>query len=269
MKPEMILKADVLDIIFEDRNKEYGAYTLRRDYNQRLGWALSGMLAIVALFAFIQNWKSGKMGNTQFALNGLKDSIVLTTYEIPEPPKEIEPPKKKAATIQYTTPVMVAKTETPPPEIKDLDKDVLIGKENIDGPPASQVAVNTTGDEDGKGAAPVAPAEEAPAIYEKSEIQPAFPGGDAALIRFLHKNLRFDFDEMEPGTRMEIRCRFVVDKEGKVNGIDIVRSAGRKGFDEEVIRVVGKMPQWQPGIQNGKKVNVYFTLPVIVQVPQD
>lgn len=269
MKPEMILKADVLDIIFEDRNKEYGAYTLRRDYNQRLTWALTGMLAIVILFAFFQYWKGGKMVNTQFALNGLKDSVVLKTYEIPQPPEVVEPPKKKAATIQYTTPVIVAKTESTPPEIKDLDKDVLIGKENIDGPPASQVTPAVTGDNGNTGAAPVAPAEEAPAIYEKSEIQPMYPGGQAALIRFLHKNLRFDFEEMEPGARMEIRCRFVVDTEGNVRGINIVRSAGRQGFDEEVIRVVGKMPQWQPGIQNGKKVNVYFTLPVIVQVPEE
>ncbi len=268
MKPEMILQADVLDILFEDRNKEYGAYTLRRDYNQRLLWSLGGMLGMVLLFVFFQYWKSGKTPSTQFALSGLHDSVKLVTFEIPEPPKEVEPPKKKVATVQYTTPVMVQKTETTPPEIKELDKDVRIGKENIEGEPASQSAAKDNGEGD-KGAAPVAPAEEAPAIYEKSEIQPMFPGGDAALIRFLHKNLRFDFDEMEPGARMEIRCRFVVDKEGNVQGIDIVKSAGKNGFDEEVVRVVGKMPQWQPGIQNGKKVNVYFTLPVIVQVPAD
>lgn len=269
MKPEMILQADVLDIIFEDRNKDYGAYTLRRDYNQRLIWSLAAMLGLVMIFVLFQYWRGGKMPQTQFALSGLKDSIRLISFDIPEPPKEVEPPKKKVATVQYTTPVIVAKTETTPPEIKDLDKDVRIGNENIEGEPASQAGTKENGEGDNTGAAPVAPAEEAPAVYEKSEIQPMFPGGDAALIRFLHKNLRFDFDDMEPGARMEIRCRFVVDKDGKVQGIDIVKSAGKNGFDEEVIRVVGKMPQWQPGIQNGKKVNVYFTLPVIVQVPAD
>jgi periplasmic protein TonB len=115
--------------------------------------------------------------------------------------------------------------------------------------------------------APAAPKEE-PAVLEKSEIMPEYPGGPEALKRFLLKNLRFDFEDQEPGTRIEIRCRFVVDKEGKVTGIEIVKSAGRSEYDKEVTRVVTKMPAWKPGIQNGRTVSVYFTLPVIVEVPE-
>src|SRR5574343_1467904 len=88
------------------------------------------------------------MPQTQFALSGLNDSIRLISFDIPEPPKEVEPPKKKVATVQYTTPVIVAKTETTPPEIKDLDKDVRIGNENIEGEPASQAGTKENGEGD-------------------------------------------------------------------------------------------------------------------------
>ncbi len=97
---------------------------------------------------------------------------------------------------------------------------------------------------------------------------PEFPGGEKALQRFLLKNLRFEFDEMQPGSRVDIRCRFVVDKEGNVTGIEIIKS-GTADFDKEVTRVMGKMPKWKPGFQNGRNVAVYFTIPIIVQVPEE
>ena len=97
---------------------------------------------------------------------------------------------------------------------------------------------------------------------------PEFPGGDAAMRRFLQRNMRFDFDNMEAGSRVEIRCQFVVDKEGKVKAIEITKTGGRNEFDKEVIRVIAKMPDWKPGIQNGRNVAVYFTLPVVVEVPE-
>jgi protein TonB len=88
------------------------------------------------------------------------------------------------------------------------------------------------------------------------------------MRRFLQKNMRFDFEEMEAGSRIEIRCRFVVDKDGKVKGIEITKTGGRNDFDKEVTRVIAKMPDWKPGFQNGRNVAVYFTLPVIVEVPE-
>lgn len=270
MKPELILKADVLDILFDGRNKEYGAYALRKGYESRLYWALGGMLAAALSFVLL----NFSFGNNNYQNgNGLfSPTDTVRLIEIPrekiEPPKPVEPPKKKdVATIQNTTPVLTDKVDVPPPTVEELNKDVQIGTETKAGIPASQAPVTSEGD----GKAPVPPAVEKapePEIYTRTEIMPEYPGGMAALYRFLQRSLRFQFDDMEPGARIEIRCRFVVDEAGKVTGIEILKSGGRKEFDEEVTRVVGKMPQWEPGKQNGRTVKVYYTIPVIVEVPE-
>ena len=267
----MILKADILDILFENRNKEYGAYTLRKEYNARLVKAMGGMLAAVLVFIAINFW-SNNPSNHEAALffPNDHDSVKLTVVEIPpEKLPEIEPPKK-TATIQNTPPLIVPDEEevNPPPPIEELDKgDKAIGTENTDGAPPTTLQSPPEVKEPGVAAAPAPPVEE-PSILHVAEYMPEFPGGPEAMKRFLIRSLRFEFDNEEPGTRIEIRCRFVVDKEGKVTGIEIIKSAGKNEFDKEVVRVMNKMPQWKPGSQNGRNVAVYYTLPVVVEVPE-
>lgn len=270
MKPELILKADVLDILFEGRNKEYGAYALRKDYDRRMYIALGSMLMAVLTFVFLNyslgNRPKAYYSSTEFVIDTLQ--LVNLPPKQPEPPKPVEPPKKlEVATEQYTTPQITDKVDVPPPTMEQLDADVKIGTETKTGVPASEAPVVSEGD--GKGpAAPVEVKKEDPPVFEKAEFMPEFPGGMDALRRFLQKNLRFDFDDMEAGSRIEIRCRFIVDEAGKVTGIEILKSGGRREFDEEVMRVVGKMPQWEPGRQYGRNVKVYYTVPVIVEVPE-
>jgi protein TonB len=265
MKPEQILKADMLDILFENRNKDYGAYTLRRDYNGRLMRGIAVMFSVVLLFIAGTYWKADKksVGKLISFIGSDQEltKIEIEKLKIPEPPKV-----QHAASIQHTTPVIVQETNSTVAELEDLSKDVSIGTETHGGPPPvtsappSPESVVTP-------AAPIEPPKE-PAIWDRSEIMPEFPGGDAAMRRFLQKNMRFDFEEMEAGSRIEIRCRFVVDKDGKVKGIEITKTGGRNDFDKEVTRVIAKMPDWKPGFQNGRNVAVYFTLPVIVEVPE-
>lgn len=270
MKPEMILKADVLDILFEGRNKEYGAYALRKEYDKRMMIALGTMLVAVLTFVLL-NYSFGKKpgtfyASTEFVIDSVK--LIDPVIEKPVPPKPIEPPKKmEVATVQHTTPVITDKVDVPPPTVEQLDADVRIGTENKDGAPASLAPVASEGNGHAP-AAPVEPKREDPPVFEKAEFMPEYPGGLAALHRFLQRNLRFDFEDMEAGSRIEIRCRFIVDEAGKVTGIEILKSGGRQEFDEEVKRVVAKMPQWEPGRQYGRNVKVYFTVPVIVEVPE-
>lgn len=265
MKPESILKADVLDIVFEGRNKEYGAYVLRREYDKRMYIALSGMLLLTLLFVGFQLMpKNQKFVNATTVT--IPPDLQLSEHLVEPPKEELPKPQTKAASIQYTTPIISKIVDVPPPTVDDLNKDVQISTTTVDGPPASTVV--NPGPVDVPPAAPVVPDEPAaPSILERSEIMPEYPGGEAALRRFLQRNLRFDFDDMEPGARIEIRCKFIVGKTGKVEGIQITKSGGQQKFDNEVVRVVGKMQDWKPGLQNGKNVNVYYTIPVIVEVP--
>ena len=264
MKPELILKADMLDILFENRNKDYGAYTLRRDYNGRLLRGIGVMFAVVLLFIAGTYWKADKkiVGNLVTFIGPDQEltKVEIEKFKIPDPPKI-----QHAASIQYTTPVIVKETNSTVPDQVVLSKDVLIGTDTHDGPPPVLSAPSSP--EPVVAAAPIEPPKE-PEILDRSEIMPEFPGGNAAMRRFLQRNMRFDFEEMEPGSRIEIRCRFVVDKEGKVKGIEVIKTGGRNEFDNEVTRVIAKMPDWKPGFQNGRNVSVYFTLPVIVEVPE-
>lgn len=267
MKPETILQADLLDIVFENRNKDYGAYTLRRDYNGRMIIALSGMLAIALVFVLMNVWKGNKAVEQIVRSVVIPPDVNVKQVEIVKPP--VEPPARKpVATIKDMTPRIVPDNVPvdPPPTVDELDNDdKAIGAVNQEGekPTTLPPAKESTGT-----APSAAPEATAPEILVRAEIMPEFPGGEVALHRFLQRNLKFDFGDMEPGSRLEIRCRFIVDVNGNVTGIGISKSAGKDIYDNEVTRVVGKMPTWNPGKQNGRNVNVYFTLPVVVVVPE-
>ncbi len=269
MKPDTILRSDLLDIIFEGRNKDYGAYLLRKGYGRRLWFSLTGMMTILLLF--FAGWYWSTAMDRSEKLMGIVDrkDVSLSRVDIIPPvlpPPTTPPAKPPVASVQYTKPVLVKEEVPPMAEISELDKDVQISTETHEGIPPSTVADPAPPAD--LVAAPVPPVPEETAILNRADVMPSFPGGNEALKRFLLKNLRFDFADQEPGSRLEIRCRFVVDKSGNVTNAEIVKSAGRNDYDKEVIRVVGKMPVWTPGLQYGKQVSVYFTLPVVVEIPE-
>jgi protein TonB len=95
-------------------------------------------------------------------------------------------------------------------------------------------------------------------------LMPGFPGGTEALVRFLKQNLQTPEESMESGSRVTVKARFEAQRDGSIGGIEILQSGG-KDFDEEVVRVLNKMPIWAPGSQNGRNVAVYFTLPIVFE----
>jgi protein TonB len=272
MKPELILQADILDIIFEGRNKDYGAYELRREYNTRMKKALYSVIGIViALFTFTSfNFLSvNKPGAIE---NIPAPDILLKSIEVkmPDLPKPTELPKIRQATIKNTTPLIVNEDEIPPlPEIKKLAEDVLIGTETIEGPRGEILAPPAKG----FGAVddhfvPIDKPKQKVEILPHSEIMPEFPGGQAAFMRFLSKNLRVPEGSLEAGQQVKVFVRFVVGKEGELSNMEFIQATGEV-FEHEVARVMRKMPKWKPGSQNGENVSVYFTLPIIFQKPEE
>jgi len=269
MKPETILNADLLDILFENRNKDYGAYDLRRAYQKRLLKAVMGMLLLVLLL-FVWNFWKGSSAEQNARILTFVDDTKLQQVEIEKEKPRLPEPQKPVETIRNPTSIVVPddQADPPPPTLDDLKKDAQIGLETIHGDSLSKSSNLPSADSAGKGTEPVVepPKPQGPLVV--AENMPEFPGGEQALQRFLRKNLRFEFDDMQPGSRVEIRCRFVVDEEGNVTGIEIIKK-GTEEFDKEVARVVGKMPKWKAGSQNGRNVAVYFTIPIIVQVPEE
>jgi periplasmic protein TonB len=259
MTSNEILKADVLDILFDNRNKQYGAYVLRKNYNSRLGTALGISLSSVLLFLFLAqfNYPSGSDGKTPE-----KDEVVVSDRFIP-------PIKKQE--------IIIPKQTTPRPPVKErifvnlIIKDdrlvnntmttqddlmnSLISNRNIDAPPDNGIAIpKQTIIEKTPVKDEVKPIDIAPSR------EPEFPGGQEAWVNFLRKNLIAPA-ELEPGEKKTVSIHFFVSVDGTVTDFEVVQSAGRS-FDNEVIRVLRKMPKWKPAIQNGQAIPRAFTQPV-------
>lgn len=263
MKPEEILKSDVLDILFENRHKAYGAYVLRKAYHQRLSRAVLSTVLLVCLFALVQSWKIPKKVGNVYAGTLWADTIRLVTVPLEKEIKKPDLPKpKQLAQQQHVTPVI-----TPDNQVKETLPDIsllentLIGTKTMAGDTVSENLIMPP--VEGGGGTSVnlaAPVEEIPMILEKAEQMPEFPGGKEAMIRFLMRNLPQP-DDIAEGEKLAVLARFVVDVEGHIINIEIENS-GRQDLDQSVLKAIGKMPRWKPGMQNGRPVPVYFRLPV-------
>ncbi len=268
MNNEDIIKSDVLDILFEKRNKAYGAYELRKKYHTRLKRSLLSMLAIVIVFAAIASIPKNKKPDSN-----KKEFETRTAVLIPEAPKKkaevkpAEPQKPQAAqkAQAFTTPVIVDKKE-PVAVIKSLDSSARIVANVPKGPIGTGPAiVQPTDIKDGGGGKDSSAVKPVVVVDRNTptnspDVMPAYPGGMDALRRFLERNLQ-NPEEMQEGSMVSVRVKFVVGYDGKLKGFETVQDGGEV-FNKEVIRVLKKMPEWIPGKTNGENVSVYYTIPV-------
>lgn len=263
MKTELILKSDVLDILFENRNKAYGAYDLRKFYDNRLMKSLAAMLGIVMVlsaFTFMPDKKK--------AVEMQDDLMTIKIFTQPE--KKVEPVVKKEIPAAAQAPVsqkifvknIVITTDSIPPIDVITDND-RIGNKTIDVPGSgSGIVQQPTGEGDGGPVAEPVKPEPLDIITptETAEEMPSFPGGMEALKRFLQKNLTNPRD-LEDGEMVSVRIKFVVGYDGKLKGFTTVQDGGEE-FNKEVVRVLKKMPEWVPGKTRGQNVSVYYVIPV-------
>ena len=266
MKPEFLLHADLLDIVFENRNKDYGAYALRKQYPDALRIALTLVMASVLVTSvwFLMTRKSDHQLNTGGTI--IIDRIDSVIIQPPPIEDKVEPPPPNLATIENVTPVIDDNGTDTIPTIEALEQPVQIGTETRNGDTSSLTGPVETATDSASGPVNAAPAREAePTIYRSVQEMPEFPGGNAAFQRFLLKHLRVPDEGLEPGSRVTVEVQFIVSENGNIAGMQIVRSGGEL-YNKEVLRVLNKMPVWKPGRQNGMQVPVYFQLPVTFQV---
>ncbi len=264
MTSTQILTADLLDILFENRNKAYGAYAIRRAYPKNLMKAVGLMLllvSVISLYVMSQPKNKKYTGTVVF-----KDTLVVDLDRYNEKPKD-EPKQERKVKAQPATkpdfvPVIVDKPviDNPVPDRTDTTEfNPDAADKPATGSDGSGYVQAKAGDETNLNThKPAEP--EKPAILGAAEVQPEFPGGAEAWISFLQRMLRVP-DEIEPGQRKTVRVKFVVNVNGEVTDAVIVQSAGTV-FDREVLRVIERMPKWKPGKQYGRSVAVYFTQPV-------
>lgn len=257
----------MLDILFENRNKQYGAYALRKFYANRMGVALAISLSSVLLLLFLFSLPSNS-SSTNAALPDDKTIIVSTVdipkEELPPPAKVVPPVAQPKAQVAYNNNIIVVPdnlADEPLPTVDDIQS-AVISNITTAGTPDDGIPAATSSVSDGQAAAPPAP-DDAPPIFDPIEKQPEYPGGVEAWRNFLSRYLQAP-DELAAGERKTVQVRFMVSATGEVTNFEIVQSAG-VGFDREVLRVMKKMPKWAPAIQNGHKIAVSFVQPVTFQ----
>jgi protein TonB len=109
--------------------------------------------------------------------------------------------------------------------------------------------------------------EEEEEIFVVVENQPEFPGGEAAMMKFLSENIKYPVIAQENGIQGRVICNFVVERDGSITDVQVVRGVD-PSLDKEAVRVIQSMPKWKPGMQRGKPVRVRFTLPVVFRLQQ-
>ncbi len=264
------------DIIFRNRNKSYGAYSLRTDYQRVINRALLigiGLFCLAILTPMI--WAKVK-------INEIREITVKPTVLIlPPPPEEVIPPVKPEtppppqpeqqvrAETRFVEPVIVEddKATELPPDQDDLNKASNIGTKDVVG---VDEPIPVDDPDIGKGTEPAQPVEvKVDEVKEWLVVEqmPEYAGGVAALSKFLQKNLRYPNPASNAGVSGKVYVQFVVGQDGAISKVDILKGLGF-GCDEEAERVIKLMPRWSAGKQSGRAVAVKFTLLISFQLTE-
>jgi protein TonB len=261
-----ILNADYLDILFEGRNKQYGGYELRKKYKRRA--TIAGLISVLTIGGAFGSLLIKKHEAPIAELPSIKDVKLAEPPPVdpkkPPPPPPVQPPPPVKPTVKFTPPVIkkneeVKEDEKPQPPKPEENK--VVGPTEVkgaDNPDAIDPGLAPAGTGTGK---PVEAAPPADKVFTAVEQMPEFPGGMAALNKYLSDHIKYPPQAREEGIHGRVILRFVVDQSGNVTNVEIQRDQGG-GLGKEAVRVVTGMPKWRAGKQNGQAVKVYYTLPV-------
>jgi protein TonB len=259
-----------LDLVFEDKNKEYGAYVLREESSNR---HLKSLLVVVATglaVVFLPNLIKTVIPtrDVEIEQTATVDMTVLE-QEIPEENqiKELEnipPPPQLKETVQFTPPVVR-------PDEEVTDDDLMLTQQDLTDNTATISVATVEGTADGvdirdlQDHKVVVQDTRPQEIHSHVEQMPTFPGGNEEMLRFLANNIKYPVVDQERGIQGRVQLRFVVEPDGSIGAVEIVRSVSPT-IDAEAVRVVKNMPKFIPGRQNGIPVRVYFSLPVMFRL---
>lgn len=253
------------EIVFEHRNKDYGAFELRTTYSKTVNRAMwigitlfSGLFVTSYIFAH-QKEDDKDLKVIDLTLQEYKEAEQPPIEKIPEP----EPPKpvEQKQTIKYMPPQVVENptVEEAPPTIEEMTESIISHTttpgEKVDGiaetPPPVTPPVETK----------VAEVVEDNTPFLTVEVNPSFVGGLSEMYKFLSKTLKYPSAAQRNNVEGRVYLNFIVERDGSITDINVLKSVGF-GCDEEAVRAVKLMPKWTPGKQNGRNVRVKYTIPV-------
>lgn len=270
------------DLVFADKNKDFGAYQVRKNsdkrHNMAMLYMLIGLAVVVCLVIGLNKWSDYRAEQERLALQEQREQMLAAQMaeqeqeaeeEQPEEQKfeqpEVEVPEEVLATVQVTQ-IAIVDADKVKNEVMSMDEQ----KEDN----TARGVVNQEGSNDVdkfkavheqvvvKEPEPVKEVQQKEEqIFVAVEQQAEFPGGQSALMRWLSNNIRYPESAQQNDIQGRVIVKFVVEKDGSIGQATIVKGVDRD-LDREALRVVKKMPKWQPGKNNGVAVRSYFNLPV-------
>ncbi|MDR0872568.1 MAG: TonB family protein [Prevotellaceae bacterium] len=252
------------DLVFAGRNKQYGGYVLRNTSNKRHIFALIVVLAVAIVLFYAP--KIFKLVLPQGdRIETIETSTEMTNLDQPDdqPQEDIEIPEVKKLpelrkTIAFTAPKIV-----PAEEVKEVVSNDDVFEEKAAVSDVTQEGKNDyeiPKDVHEKG--PETPKKDSTYTLANVQKKPSFPGGEPELYKFIGKNLRYPAGMAENGVQGKVYVEFLVSKSGKVVNIRVVKTTVTPDGDKEAVRVIGEMPPWIPGEQNGEPVQVLYIMPI-------
>ena len=262
---------DWVEMVFEGRNKEYGAYRLRKNAGKRNMYSLITIfIAALAIWACIGLVKFVESRTKKVAVTSVAELSALNQpkkkAEVKQKQVKIEQPEKVVervkSSVKFTAPV-IKKDEEVKPEDELKTQDELMNTKTAIG------ALDVKGNDDANGevlkikeaVAQPEPKPEPEKVFDVVEQMPSFPGGPQALMQWLSDNVRYPVVAQENGVQGRVVVSFVVERDGSITDVKVVRSVD-PSLDKEAARVVKSMPRWIPGKQNGQAVRVKYNVPV-------
>ena len=261
-----------VDLVFDGKNQAYGAYQLRKDTGKRSLKALITMFIIFAAIAAIviakvsiDNYIASRNAaiETDVELQSLAEKKEAKVERKEEPQIEKIEVEKVKSSVAFTTPE-IKKDEEVQEDQEMKSQDELASTNTAIG------AFTVEGNDEEAGevlkakeviAEPEPPKVEETKVFDVVEEMPQFPGGQAALLEYLAKNIKYPVVAEENGVQGRVIVTFVVERDGSITDVRVVKSVD-PSLDKEAARVVKSMPKWQPGKQNGSAVRVKYTVPV-------
>lgn len=271
-----LISSDWVDLVFEGRNQAYGAYKLRKSTTRRNIYAMLAVVLLLIVAFIILTVKN--FVDEQRAKVAVTQVTELTALEQPKKKAEVkqkkvelEPEKvveKVKSSIKFTAPVIKKDNEVKPEEELKTQDELMNTKTAIG-------TFDVKGNDDANGdvlkakeviAEPEPPKhEEENKVFDIVEQQPMFPGGPSALMKFLSDNTKYPVVAQENGVQGRVTVQFVVEKDGSVSDVHVLRGVD-PSLDKEAVRVVKSMPKWTPGKQNGITVRVNYRVPVLFRL---
>jgi len=264
-----IFKREWLDVVFAGRNKAYGAYTLRQgaDADTTKSLFIGVLLFVLAIGSplFAKYFKGDDADNP--TERTIETEVVLAEpppvdEAAPPPPPPVEPPPPRVDQVRMPPPVVVKAElvqEEEPPTVEELKK-ADPGPKTIAGDPTAAIRIDLPVGEGPKDQE-VTESVDANHIFVSVEVPPSPQGGMEAFYKFVGKTYQYPAQAQEQGVSGRVLLQFVVETDGSLTDIKVVRDL-KYGTGDEAVRILKKAPKWQPGFQNGRPVRVQFTLPI-------